>query len=119
GPPDGGEVAAAPEGGSDLSGVLAGAGASSQESAMQAWIAGFQSTHPDVTVAYDPVGSGGGRTQFLEGGIAFGGSDAPLDESELARAEERCGPGGLVEVPLYVASIAVVFNLEGVETLTM
>lgn len=119
GPPDGGEVAAAPEGGSDLSGVLAGAGASSQESAMQAWIAGFQSTHPDVTVAYDPVGSGGGRTQFLEGGIAFGGSDAPLDESELARAEERCGPGGLVEVPLYVAPIAVVFNLEGVETLTM
>ena len=32
---------------SSLSGELAGAGASSQESAMQAWIAGFGSTNPD------------------------------------------------------------------------
>jgi phosphate transport system substrate-binding protein len=103
----------------DLTGTLAGAGASSQESAMQAWIAGFGSVNPDVIVSYDPVGSGGGRTQFLEGGIDLAGSDAPLDEEELARAAERCAPGEVAELPLYISPIAVVFNLDGIDELAM
>lgn len=86
---------------------------------MQAWIAGFQAANPDVSVAYDPVGSGGGRTQFVEGGVVFAGTDAALDEEELAGAEQRCAPGGVVEVPLYISPIAVMFNLEGVDSLNM
>ena len=102
-----------------LSGTIAGAGASSQAAAMEGWIAGFQTENEDVTVNYDPVGSGGGREQFLAGGTAFAGSDAALDEEELTQAEERCGDGGLVEVPLYISPIAVAFNLPGVETLNL
>ena len=102
-----------------LSGTISGAGASSQESAMQGWIAGFQTENEDVTVNYDPVGSGGGREQFLAGGTAFAGSDAALDEEELTQAEERCGADGLVEVPLYISPIAVAFNLPDVETLNL
>lgn len=86
---------------------------------MQAWIAGFQGANPDVTVAYDPVGSGGGRTQFTEGGVSFAGTDAALDEEELALGLERCAPGDVAELPLYISPIAVVFNLEGVDTLNM
>ncbi|WP_221653401.1 phosphate ABC transporter substrate-binding protein PstS [Actinotalea ferrariae] len=104
---------------STLSGQLEGAGASSQESAMQAWIAGFQSSNPDVSVAYDPVGSGGGRTQFLEGGTQFAGSDAALDEEELAQAAERCVSGEAAELPLYISPIAVIFSLEGIDSLNM
>lgn len=102
-----------------LSGTLAGAGSSAQAAAMEGWIAGFQTANPDVTVNYDPVGSGGGREQFLAGGVAFAGSDAALDEEELAQAEERCGAGGLVEVPLYISPIAVAFNLPGIDTLDL
>src|ERR1700754_998624 len=76
---------------SSLSGELNGAGASSQESAMNAWKSGFGSTNPDVTVNYDPVGSGGGRTQFGEGAVDFAGSDAVMDDEERATAKERCG----------------------------
>lgn len=115
GPIDAG--APAPELG--LEGRIAGSGSSAQESAMQAWIAGFQAGNPDATVAYDPVGSGGGRTQFVEGGVDFAGSDAPLDDEELASAQERCGQGGLLEMPLYISPIAVIFNLEGIEELNM
>ena len=111
--------AAADEGGAALSGTLAGAGASSQEAAMQGWIAGFQTENEDVTVNYDPVGSSGGREQFLSGGVAFAGSDAALDEEELTQAEERCGEGGVVELPLYISPIAVAFNLPGIETLNL
>jgi phosphate transport system substrate-binding protein len=114
--PAGGDEAAAE---TALSGTLSGAGASSQESAMQGWIAGFQTANEEVTVNYDPVGSGGGREQFLAGGTDFAGSDAALDEEELTLAEERCGEGGIVEVPLYISPIAVAFNLPGVETLNL
>ena len=74
--------------GGGLSGEVAGAGASSQEAAMQAWIAGFQDANPDTTVSYDPVGSGGGREQFVAGGAAFAGSDSALSRR---RADRRAG----------------------------
>ncbi|MCY7365608.1 MAG: phosphate ABC transporter substrate-binding protein PstS [Frankiaceae bacterium] len=104
---------------SELSGTLAGAGASSQGAAMEGWIAGFQSANEGVTINYDPVGSSGGREQFLNGGTDFGGTDSSLDDEELALADERCGDGGLIEVPLYISPIAVAFNLPGIETLNL
>lgn len=108
------------EAASDLTGSLAGAGSSAQGAAMEGWIAGFQTQNEGVTINYDPVGSGGGREQFLSGGTAFAGSDAALKEEELALVEKRCGSAdGLVEVPLYISPIAVAFNLSGVESLNL
>lgn len=102
----------------DLSGQLSGAGASSQAAAMQAWQAGILETYPDLTVNYDPVGSGGGREQFTSGGVAFAGSDAALDEEETAAANETCG-GGFIQLPNYISPVAVAFNLPGIDTLNM
>ena len=114
-PTAGGDGTAA---GGGLSGTLSGAGASSQAAAMEAWVAGFNSENPDVTINYDPVGSGGGREQFTAGATDFGGTDAYLDEEEVPLAQEACG-GDFIEVPLYVSPIAVAFNLEGIDTLNL
>ncbi|WP_409328613.1 phosphate ABC transporter substrate-binding protein PstS [Trujillonella humicola] len=104
----------------ELSGQLAGAGASSQQAAMEAWQAGFQGEYPDVQFSYDPAGSGAGREQFLAGTTAFAGSDAALDDEELTQAQERCaGDGEVFELPNYISPIAVVFNLEGVDELDL
>lgn len=104
--------------GSKLSGEVAGAGSSAQEAAMQAWIAGFQEQNPDATVSYDPVGSGGGREQFVAGGVSFGGTDAALEGEELEGAQKRCGGAdNLIEIPAYISPIAIVYNLDGVESL--
>ncbi|MCA0145932.1 phosphate ABC transporter substrate-binding protein PstS [Blastococcus sp. LR1] len=112
-----------PEGGStdggQLSGDLVGAGASSQQAAMEAWQAGFQGEYPDIQFSYDPVGSGGGREQFIDGSTMFAGSDAALDEDELAAAQERCAGGEIFELPNYISPIAVIFNLEGVDELNL
>jgi len=102
-----------------LSGTLNGAGASSQEAAMAAWQAGFQGANPDVTVNYDAVGSGGGREQFLAGGVSFAGSDSYLDDDELSSSTEVCGDDGAYEFPVYVSPIAVIYNLPGVEDLRL
>lgn len=110
------------EGGeSSLSGSIAGAGSSAMERAQEAWITNFQGANPGVTVTYDPVGSGDGRTQFIQGGTVYGGSDAYLndDEGQLTEAAERCGGQPAIEIPAYVAPIAVVFNVEGVDELNL
>lgn len=88
---------------------------------MEAWVAEFQNANEGATVTYDPVGSGGGREQFIAGGTAFGGSDAALEEEEgeLSKAVARCKPGELIQIPDYVSPIAIVYNLPGVEELKL
>ena len=105
---------------SGLSGELSGGGASSQEAAQNAWRAGFQEANSGVQVNYDPIGSGGGREQFIDGGYPFTGTDSYLSEEdgEVEGATERCG-GDFIEVPNYVSPIAVVFNVEGVDELNL
>ena len=104
----------------DASGTLNGAGASSQEAAVEAWRKGFLKENPDATVTYDPVGSGGGREQFISGAVPWAGSDAYLDEKELTDAQERCGgEGNLIEIPAYVSPIAIAYNVEGVDELNL
>ncbi len=78
-------AAASDEGGSssgNVSGQIAGAGSTAQEAAQEAWIAEFENENSGATISYDPVGSGGGREQFIAGGTAYAGSDAPLEEEE-------------------------------------
>ena len=87
---------------------------------MQAWVTGFQDANPDTTVSYDPVGSGGGREQFVAGGTVFAGSDSALADEELSGAQERCGgPDNLVEMPVYISPIALIYNLDGVDDLQL
>jgi len=115
---EGGSSSAGGASDSSVSGTISGAGASSQQAAMQAWIAGFSGANAGATINYDPVGSGGGRTQFVEGGTAFAGSDAYLKDAQLEQARTRCG-GSVIEVPNYVSPIAVVYNLQGVTDLNL
>ncbi|MFN8216467.1 MAG: phosphate ABC transporter substrate-binding protein PstS [Solirubrobacterales bacterium] len=105
----------------NLSGEIAGAGSTAQQAAQEAWIATFEGENSGVTISYDPVGSGGGREQFIAGGVAYAGSDAALstEEGELEKAAKRCEPGELIEVPDYVSPIAIVYNLPEVEELQL
>jgi len=108
-------------GGGEVSGEIAGAGSTAQQAAQEAWIAEFENANSGATISYDPVGSGGGREQFLSGGVAYAGSDAALstEEGELEKAEKRCAPGELIEVPDYISPIAIIYNLPGVEELKL
>lgn len=105
----------------EASGEIAGAGSTAQQAAQEVWIAEFENANGGATISYDGVGSGGGREQFISGGVAYGASDTPLSESEgeLAEAIKRCEPGELVEVPNYISPIAIIYNLPGVEELKL
>jgi phosphate transport system substrate-binding protein len=117
---DGTSAPGADDDGSDLSGTLAGAGASSQAAAMQGWQAGFQGLNPDTTVEYDPIGSGGGRETFLSGGSDFAGSDAALKDDEFEKSIDRCaGDLGAINLPHYISPIAIPYNLPSIEGETL
>jgi phosphate transport system substrate-binding protein len=105
----------------ELSGQLAGAGSTAQEAAQEAWIAEFENANSGATVSYDAVGSGGGREQFIAGGVAYAGSDSPLstEEGELEKATQRCKGGELIQIPDYISPIAIVYNVAGVEELNL
>ena len=104
-----------------LEGTLVGAGASSQGSAQEAWVAGFQTANPAVTVTYDPIGSGGGRETFQNGASSFAGSDRAFKLEEIAEENfGSCEPGtGIFEIPAYISPIAIIFNLDGISSLNL
>jgi phosphate transport system substrate-binding protein len=105
---------------SGVSGDLAGAGSSAQQAAQEAWTAKFEDQNSGATISYDPIGSGGGRDQFIAGGkTSFAGSDSPFDTTELPKATQRCAPGELVQIPNYISPIAIVYNLNGVDNLQL
>jgi len=117
--PDAGSTGDAPT--SELSGEIAGAGASSQEVAVSTWTAGFQTANPDVTITYDPAGSGAGRESFQAGAVAFAGSDRAFKIDEIeAGPFDGCVEGtNIVQLPTYISPIAVIFHIEGVDELNL
>ncbi|MFI6425725.1 phosphate ABC transporter substrate-binding protein PstS [Promicromonospora sp. NPDC050880] len=100
-------------------GEFRGVGASSQETAMEAWIAGFRESNPDAAITYDPAGSGDGRAAFLAGTSAFGASDVALSDDEMAASGPACDGGNAIDLPVYISPITVAFNVPGVERLNM
>lgn len=97
-----------------ISGNFSGTGASSQQAAVEAWIAGFQGTNPEAKIAYNPSGSGAGVQTFLTGATAWAGSDKALADDEVEQSKSVCTEGTAFDVPVYISPIAVVFNLKGV-----
>lgn len=105
---------------SALAGTIDGAGSSAQGSAQEAWVAAFQIANPEVTVNYDPSGSGAGREAFIAGGVSFAGTDSALKQEEIDGGFAACVPDtGYLQVPAYISPIAVIFNVKGVDTLNL
>lgn len=110
---------ASSNGGESLSGTLTGGGATSQEKAQEAWKTAFQGKNSGLTIDYKLLGSTDGRSQFTSKALSFAGSDSYIKDEELAAAKERCGGGNIVEVPAYISSIAIAYNLPGVDDLKL
>lgn len=103
-----------------LTGTLNATGASSQDAAQQAWVAAFQTANNGVTVNYQATGSGVGRDNFLAGGQSFIGSDRAFNDEEIAAGGfGSCASDAIVEVPVYISPVAIIFNLEGVDSLNL
>ena len=110
------------DGGSSIdcgSGDLVASGSSAQAKAIDKWQADFSGVCPDITVQYDPSGSGAGIKDFIAGQNMMAGSDSALKEDEQPQADARCESGPAINLPMVISPIAVVYNLQGVDDLTL
>jgi phosphate transport system substrate-binding protein len=77
----------------------------------QEWIKDFGRTHPDVKIAYAAKGSGAGIGGLLNKTFDFCGSDAPMDDDELKKAQ--AANGDVVEIPSVAGAVVLAYNLPG------
>src|SRR5262249_26889339 len=67
--------------------LLTGAGATFPGPIYSKWFSEYHKKFPDIQINYQPVGSGGGIRQMLEGTVDFGASDGPMSEELMRQAK--------------------------------
>jgi phosphate transport system substrate-binding protein len=70
----------------------------------------YTDKHPDVTVNYQSIGSGGGIQQFTAKTVDFGASDVPMNAAELERAKAP-----VLQIPITLGAAGVAYNLPGID----
>ena len=70
-----------------------------------------------VEINYQAVGSGAGINQIIAGTVDFGASDAIMNSEQQSQAETAFGP--ILQIPMTVGSVAIIFNLSGINSLQL
>ena len=101
---------------STASGTISGAGSTFQTNFQQGAIAAFKSVDPNITVNYNPVGSGTGRSDLYGNSVLYAGSDSPIPSKEAGEV-----PKGktVLYFPVQIGPIAIAYNLSGVTGLKL
>jgi len=101
---------------SSASGTISGAGSTFQTNFQQGAISAFKSVDPNITVNYNPVGSGTGRSDLYANTVLYAGSDSPIPSKEASKV-----PAGkkVLYFPVQIGPIAIAYNLSGVSDLKL
>jgi phosphate transport system substrate-binding protein len=105
--------------GNCASGSLTAQGSSAQKNAMDEWIKTYQGQCADAKISYEATGSGAGVQAFIAGTADFAGSDSALKDTEQPQADAKCPGGQALNLPMVVGPIAVVYNVDGVDSLQL
>ena len=73
------------------------------------WFSEYHKMHPDVSINYQSIGSGGGIQQLSAGTVDFGASDMPLKD-ELLKEKNL----DIVQFPTVLGAVMPTYNIEGV-----
>jgi phosphate transport system substrate-binding protein len=89
---------------------LTGAGSTFIYPMMSKWASEYQKVHPDFSVNYQSIGSGGGIRQISEGTVDFGATDGPMSDELLAASKN----GKLLHIPVAMGADVPAYNIPGV-----
>jgi phosphate transport system substrate-binding protein len=73
------------------------------------WFNEYHKVHPNVTINYQAIGSGGGIRQLHAGTVDFGASDMPLKDDLLKKLDLH-----IVQFPTVLGAIVPTYNIPGV-----
>jgi phosphate transport system substrate-binding protein len=108
--------ASTPASSSSASGTISGAGSTFQTNFQQGAISAFKSVDPNITVNYNPVGSGTGRSDLYANSVLYAGSDSSIPSKEAGDV-----PKGktVLYFPVQIGPIAIAYNVSGVSSLKL
>lgn len=89
--------------------LVTGAGATFPEPLYRAWIDGYATVAPDVTITYKGVGSGQGIKRFVAAEVDFGASDAAMTDAEITEVTK-----GVKLIPATAGMIVLAYNIENI-----
>jgi phosphate transport system substrate-binding protein len=91
---------------------ITGGGSSFVNPMMTKWASVYKD-QSGVLVDYTSSGSGNGVRQMIDQKNDFGGTDAPMNDNDLKRAQGI--NGDVVHIPLVMGGVVPAYNLEGVK----
>jgi phosphate transport system substrate-binding protein len=91
---------------------IQGAGATFPAPLYAKWVDAYHKLHPEITIDYQAIGSGGGIKAITDRTAQFGASDAPLSADQ-----EKAASNQLLHLPTVAGPEVMIFNLPGVSTL--
>jgi len=93
---------------------LQGAGASFPAPLYTKWFKSYSSSHQNVIVDYQSVGSGSGVKSVVDHTVDFGASDAAMKQEDMAKV-----PEGVQLFPMTAGAVVLAYNLQGVDDLKL
>src|SRR6266699_783947 len=92
--------------------ALTGAGSTFDNRLFSKMFSVYRSVKCGINVNYQSVGSGAGINDLLQQIVAFGATDAPMSDTQLASS--KAGP--IIHIPVTLGAVAIVYNVPGVTT---
>jgi phosphate transport system substrate-binding protein len=106
-PPQSGQSANTTVSGENIQ--INGAGATFPYPIYSKWFSEYSTLHPNVSINYQSIGSGGGVRQVIAQTVFFGASDTPMTDDQLKSA-----PGPILHLPTVLGAVVPIYNLQGV-----
>lgn len=92
-------------GGNGESVILNGAGSSFVYPLMSRWTHDYSSSHSNVQINYQSIGSGGGVQQVKAGTVDFGASDYGLEDADLSQMKP------VLQIPESAGPVCITYNI--------
>jgi phosphate transport system substrate-binding protein len=104
-------------GGGTGSSIINGAGSTFAAPMYQQWAGQYHASH-GTQINYQAIGSGGGISEFTQGVVDFGATDAPMTSTELSAAQGALG-SAVLHVPMIIGAVSISYNEPGVKNLKL
>src|SRR5580692_10924846 len=92
---------------------ITGAGATFPEPIYSKWFNEFKKLHNNIQINYTANGSGAGITAVTTGTVDFAGSDAIMDDKQLADYKAKQG-SNVLAFPTVMGAVVLTYNVAGV-----
>jgi phosphate transport system substrate-binding protein len=89
--------------------TLNGAGATFPNPMYSKWFSEYHKLHSDIQINYQPIGSGGGIRQVINGTVDFGATDGPMTDDMLKEAKFT-----ILHMPTVLGADVPAYNVPGV-----